>query len=642
MLDLPLFFSMLRVVDRIVVSAGAAMFFREKKTSSRPTLQLVESYRTSKGKVRQRVVVSLGDCRVPDELRRLVAVEVTHRMAGRQRLLDDDPAVELWVRRVLERIERAGKLPGASHCQIQIDRKRFERVCIDDIAHEDGVELGPCLVLLQAWKSLELDRVLHQRKFLPEQLATAKVSVLNRLMEPVSENELPAWVATTALGDLLGVRPEGWAEDRFYRISDHLLSGRRELELHLREKEQDLFNLERTIVLYDLTNSYFEGSASANDLARRSVNSKEKRSDCPLVSVGLVLDAEGFVLTHKVFRGNVSDCRTLLEAVSALESTGDSSPKPVIVVDGGMATKANLAELRSRGYDYVVNGKRQKRAQFAEDFLDRDSFRRVDGRGRSGTDQPVFVRRVRSGDETVVLCRSDGRQDKENAIQDGAERKLIDGLEKLEARILREDPRLKLHESAALVNRAVGRLASRTTRAAKLYRIDFDHENRSLVWRRREQDWNSSRELHGCYHLRSTLELEDQQLWRIYITLTRVEDAFRSMKSELGLRPFHHQLERRCRAHIWITVLAYHLQRWVEHSLKLSGYECTWKRLRRRLQTHCYATVVIPTEERLEHHDRKPGRPNEVQRLIYLLLGIDWKDLPVTRRTYKTGQCAKT
>jgi transposase len=609
------------------------MFFREKKTSSKPTLQLVESYRTAKGKVRQRVVVSLADCCVPDELRRLVAVEVTHRMAGYRRLLDEDPLVELWVGRVLERIEAAGKLPEASRRQVRIDRKHFERVCVDDIEHEDGVELGPYLVLLAAWKSLELDQVLRRRKFSPGQLATAKASVLNRLMEPV---------LTTALGDLLDVRPEGWAEDRFYRVSDRLLSGRSELETHLRERERSLFNLQRTIVLYDLTNSYFEGSAASNPLARRSVNSKEKRSDCPLISVGLVLDAEGFVLTHRVFRGNVSDCRTLLEGIAALENADTGSSKPTIVVDGGMATKDNLAELRNRGYDYIVNGKRQKRAQFAEDFLDRDSFRRVDGRGKRGVDQPVFVRRIRSGDEMIVLCRSDGRRDKENAIQDGAERKLIEGLEKLEARILREDPRLKLHESAALVNRAVGRLVSRTTRASKLYRIEYDHEKRSLVWDRREQDWEKSRELHGCYHLRSTRELEDRQLWRIYITLTRVEDAFRSMKSELGLRPFHHQLEKRCKAHIWITVMALHLQRWVEHSLKLSGYECTWKNLRRRLQTHCYATLITPTEDGLEHHDRKPGRPNEVQRLIYSMMGIDWKDLPVTRRTYKTGQCAKT
>lgn len=138
------------------------------------------------------------------------------------------------MKRVLGRIEAAGKLPEASHRQVRVGRKSYESVCVEDIEHEKGAELGPYLVLLQAWKSLDLDGVLLGRKFSPERLATAKASVMNRLVEPVSENELPAWVVTTALGDLLGVRPEGWAEDRFYRVSDRLLACRRELEGHLR------------------------------------------------------------------------------------------------------------------------------------------------------------------------------------------------------------------------------------------------------------------------------------------------------------------------------------------------------------------------------------------------------------------------
>lgn len=618
------------------------MFFREKKTSRKPVLQLVENRRTSCGKVAQRVVVSLGGCRVPDELRRLVAVEVTHRLAGLQRILEDDPAVEYWVGRVLEKVGEAGRLPAADCREIHASAMRRQiSVVPEEIEHENGVELGPHLVLLQAWKSLDLDAVLEQRKFPAGQIAAAKASIFNRLIEPVSENELPNWVATTALGDLLGVRTDGWAEDRFYRVSDRLLAAQSRLETHLRDRERDLFNLERTILLYDLTNSYFEGAASGNSLARRSAASKEKRTDCPLISVGVVLDAEGFVIRHKVFAGNVSDCRTLLEAVGSLVDVAADGSKPVVVVDGGMATGDNLAELRRRGYDYVVNGKRQARSQFAADFLETDKFRRVDGRGERAEKQPVFVRKLQSGTETVVLCRSDGRREKEDAIQDNAEKKLLEGLENLQARIFREDPRLKLAEGAALVNRAVGRLAARTTRASKLYRISYDHDTRTLDWQRSEQQWDTARELHGCYHLRSSLALEDQQLWKLYITLTRVEDAFRSMKSDLGLRPFNHQLERRCRAHIWITILAYHLLRWTEHSLKLTGYECTWRTLRRRLQTHCYATLIIPTAEGVIHHTRKPGRPNETQQLIYKLLGVDWRQLPVHRRTYKKRLCAK-
>ena len=118
------------------------------------------------------------------------------------------------------------------------------------------------------------------------------------------------------------------------------------------------------------------------------------------------------------------------------------------------------------------------------------------------------------------------------------------------------------------------------------------------------------------------------------MTLTRVEDAFRMMKAYLGLRPFRHHIERRCRGHIWITILAYHLLRWTEHTLELAGYEGTWRTIRRKLQTHCYCTIIVPTATGLVHHTRKPGRPDKVQRLIYSLFGIDWTDLPRRKRTY--------
>ena len=592
------------------------MFFREKKTSKKPTLQLVESFRNAKGKVSQRVVVSLAGCRVPDELRKLVAAEVTRRAQGYQRIFQEEPVVEHWVERVLGKMQEAGKLNRPDYCELPNPAvAEYEQVNLDQIEHEEGTLLGPCLILQQAWQSLGLDTVLKDLGFSKPQIATAKVSVFNRLVEPVAENELPHWVATTALRELLGVRTEGWAEDRFYRISDKLLHGKDAIEHHLRKKERELFNLDRTILLYDLTNSYFEGSALGNELARRSVASKEKRSDCPLISVGIVLDAEGFIIRHKVFAGNISDCNTLLDAVAELEQVADGDPRPVVIVDGGMASQANLDALRERGYDYIVNGKRRSRAEFANDFLDLDAFRRVEGRGKAGEKQPVFVRRIPSGDETIVLCRSSGRKQKEDAIQDNAERKLLEGLETLQARIFRNDPRLKLDEGSALVNRVIGRLTSRTTRASRLYEIHYDPESRDLSWSRRETEWEADRDLHGCYHLRSTLELEDQQLWKLYITLVRVEDAFRSMKSELGLHPIHHQLADRCRAHIWITVLAYHLLRWTEYSLMLSGYQSTWRTLRRRLQTHTYSTLIVPTAKGVEHHIRKAGPPTEPQKL---------------------------
>jgi hypothetical protein len=358
-----------------------------------------------------------SECPVPDEHRKRVAAELSRRMAGYERLLSEEPIIEYWVGRVLKHMEEAGIHTAASLREIPVlPACSAVPIHIDRIEHENGVRLGPSLVLMRAWQSLELDSVLKEQGFSNEQLATAKACVFNRLIEPASENELPNWIATTALGDVFGLRTEGWAEDRFYRIGDKLLKGMPELESHLRRKERDLFNLDRTILLYDLTNSYFEGSGAGNPLARRSVASKEKRSDCPLISVGIVLDAEGFIIRHKVFAGNISDCKTLLEAVAELEHLAQGASRPVVIVDGGMASQANLDTLRERGYDYIVNGKRRSRAEFAADFLEIDRFRRVEGRGKAGEKQPVFVRRISTGDETVVLCRSAGRKQKEDAM----------------------------------------------------------------------------------------------------------------------------------------------------------------------------------------------------------------------------------
>lgn len=209
-------------------------------------------------------MVSLGGCRVPDEYRKAVAVEVTHRMAGYKRLIPfDDPVLSDWTENVLKRIEDAGKLPGVNFSETEAAvSEDLDKICIDKIEHENSTELGPSLVLECAWNSLGLDVFLKRKQFSSEQIATSKVSIFNRLIEPCSENELVNWVRTTALDELLDVRTGTWGEDRFYRISDKLLGIKTGLETHLRNKESELFNLDRTILLYDLTNSYFEGSAN--------------------------------------------------------------------------------------------------------------------------------------------------------------------------------------------------------------------------------------------------------------------------------------------------------------------------------------------------------------------------------------------
>jgi len=610
------------------------MFIREKKTKSTTILQLVRNERGLDGKVRQQIVLSLGEIKIPDELRKMVAHEVEYRMNGYSRLESLDYEAGKLVDAIIARMASENKLPPLTHCEISPGSvSPTGGMCYEQIEHENGTQLGPLLPLLKAWNSLGISDFLTEHGLKPRPIRAAQISIFNRLLDPCSENELMSWAATTALNEVLGERIELGGEDRFYRVSDQLLSRRDALELHLREREHELFNLNRTIVLYDLTNSYFEGQAATNPKARRSVNSKENRSDCPLLSVGLVLDGDGFALTHKVFSGNLNDSKAMVAAVQDLQQLCGDGARPLVVLDGGIASAANLAYLTEHGFDYVVNGKRTTRQKFAADFLELERFHKV---GERDDKAPVLVRRVEVETDHVLLCRSDERKKKEDAIISKTEEKLLAELTKLNKRIANNDGKLHLSKGAETVNRNIGKICGRYTRAAKFYTIEFDQTRRKLSWHRQDEEYQADAELHGCYHLRcSRPDLTDDEIWHIYITLTKVEDAFRLMKSDLGLRPFFHQKEERCDGHILITILAYHLLHWIEYSLKLSGYEASWRKVRRLLATHCYATLIVPSPDGLTRRVRKPGRPDERQRLIYETLGINLATLPVRTNVFR-------
>jgi len=216
------------------------------------------------------------------------------------------------------------------------------------------------------------------------------------------------------------------------------------------------------------------------------------------------------------------------------------------------------------------------------------------------------------------------------------EERFITELEKLKKRILKNDGKLHLDDGGEIVNRVIGRHCSKYSRAAKYYTIEYDNQFRELSWSRKDELYNEDQQLHGCYHLKSTRkDFSEDEIWKIYITLTKVEDAFRLLKSALGLRPFFHHTTARCEGHVWITILAYHLLRWIEYTMKFNEYDATWRSVRRILQTHCYSTIIVPAVDGIIRHTRKAGRPDERQRLIYDILGVEFSNLPVKKNFYR-------
>ena len=654
------------------------MFFRCKQSPSGQCLQLLEAYRNAQGQPRHRVVVSLGDATIPEADQPRIARLVEQRLRGQASLqgISDPAGVLAWADTIAKRVERegrwrpapAGPSPEASPGAGAV----IDGVLADQITHTHTTALGPSLVAWHAWQRLGLPVLLDTLKFNPAQAQAAAVSVISRLVDPGSELALVDWLPDSSLPELMQMETGPAAKDRFYRVSDRLFKERQAIEEHLRQMQGKLFDTDRTLLLYDLTNSYFEGEALGNPKAKRG-NSKEKRNDCPQVVLGVVFDRRGFELAHQVFAGNQSDGKSLIRMVEEMDKLVpvDSLEKrtSMVLLDGGIATRANLGLLRKKHYHYLVNDSRRGRAAYRAEFLKEELFSRV---GQREDKSEVKVRKladplwvapspkaavkaeaaagtgaapppakaepkaeVPEGADTLVLCWSQGREQKESAIRSQAEEKYLAALEQL-ARRVREG---KLKEGAK-IDQAIGRLQQKHPRVQRFYQVQWvaQPSGNELQWTRRDEKRQADEDLLGCYVLRTDQGSPSaEEIWNLYMSLSEAEDGFRSLKGDLGLRPNYHQIERRVEGHIWITLLAYHLLCWIQETLREAGDVRRWATLGRVLQTHCYTTIVLPTKGGKTYRLRRAGEPEELQKAIYEKLKLNWKGLPQTKMEVETG-----
>ncbi len=373
--------------------------------------------------------------------------------------------------------------------------------------------------------------------------------------------------------------------------------------------------------LYDLTSTYFEGQAEANPQAKRGY-SRDKRPDCKQVVVGLVLDGEGFPKAHEVFDGNVQDRATVDQMLDALERRTGQKVGSTVVLDRGMAYEENLEQIRQRQYHYIVAGRQSERNEWWDELEKEDEWEEIlripSPRNPFQKKTRVEIKRRQKGDEIYILCRSEGREEKDRAIREKQEQRLIHDLEKLQARV--ERGRLKQEEK---IQQAIGRLKERYPRVARYYAIQYDAEKRNLVWQERAEKKTMAEKLDGSYVLKTDRQdLSADEIWRTYLLLTRVERAFRDMKTPLMERPIFHHLEHRTQTHIFLCVLAYHLLVAIEKYFLDEGIQTSWSTIRRQLSTHQVVTVVLPTANGTILRIRKGTTPDGGQRDIYNVLRV--------------------
>ena len=585
---------------------------------------LVESVVTPKGP-RQKTICSLGDLspRPRQEWLKL-ARKIEDALVGQNDLLDRDTnevaeiVASLRARRTHE--THAQPEPSASSPRpqagalIEVDPSR--------VTTEQHREAGPVHVGNQFWQRLGLDQILRDRGLSEATCRLACAMTLNRLIAPVSEHAMPAWIRRTALADIFGVSFDALEEDPLYEVLDKLHPHRAAIETALIERERSLFNLDQTIYLYDLTSTYFEGACAHNPKAKLG-HSRDHRSDCKQLVVGLVLNRDGFALTHEIFAGNTRDHLTLGTMIDRLRQRVELKEGATVVVDRGMAFDDNLAEIKARKLHYIVASRQPERNRWLAEFEDTDGFtpvlREPSPLNPAQKKTTIEVKICADTDEqTYVLCRSQQRIAKDRAIRSKQEARLLADIEKLSLRVA--DKKLVKLEK---INQAIGRLLERYPRVARYHRLSHDEKTSTIVSTFDADKHLTAEKLDGCYLLKTDRkDLSADEIWRVYTLLTRAEDAFRDMKSPLVIRPIFHHKERRTDSHIFLCLLAYHLLTAIEKTLLDQGIHTSWASLRDALKTHQVCSVVLPTKDESRLRIRKAATPEPDVQQIYRNLAI--------------------
>lgn len=583
---------------------------REYKGKTYTNHLLVESVQTPKGP-RQRTICSLGSLEpAPAEDWLGLAHKIQSALQGQSSLTRLPAEIPRRSQRA-----REGKKPTApSEWAVTVEA--------DQVEIEQAREAGPVHVGHQLWRQLGLDTILRRAGLSPRACTLTEAMTMNRLVCPLSEHAMADWIRRTALGDILQEDFSGLQDEALYRNLDRLHPNREGIERQLAEREKTLFDLDDTVYLYDLTSTYFEGQALANPQAKRGY-SRDKRPDCKQVVVGLVLDRQGFPKAHEVFDGDTQDRASLDQMLDALEKRTGRRLGTTVIVDRGMAYDENLEQIQKRGQHYLVAGLQGERNHWLEELENDQGWEEVmrtpSPRNPFQKKTRVEIKRQRKGEGVYILCRSEGREEKDRAIREKQEAKLLGDLTKLQQRVskgqLKEEKKIQ---------RAIGRLQERYPRVARYYEIDYDPLQKNFSWNELADKKAKAKKLDGSYVLKTDRQdLTADEIWRTYILLTRVEDAFRDMKSPLMERPIFHHLKNRTQTHIFLCVLAYHLLAAIEHRFLQAGVHTSWWTLRQQLCTHQVVTVVLPENQ----HGRvlkirKATTPEPIHRHIYATLRI--------------------
>jgi transposase len=574
---------------------------RKKDGKEHRYFSIVESRRVSRQRVVHRTVVYLGE------------INDSQQAAWRKTLEVFDEDKRDFATMSLFPDDREIPVHDVEALQVKLGAMQLER----------PRAFGGCWLACELWRQLRLDEFWQAR--LPEGREDVpwekvlRLLVVNRLLEPGSEFRVHRqWFDQTAMAELLSTDFAVAEKDRLYRCLDRLLEHKAALFQHLRQRWQDLFATHFDVLFYDLTSTYFEGEAEEIEKAKRGY-SRDHRPDCLQVIIALVITPEGFPLAYEVMNGNTSDRTTLRGFLDHIEKTYGQARR-VWVMDRGIPTEALLAEMRdpSRQVFYLVGTPKGRVTQHEKKWLDLP-WQQVR--------ESVQVKLYEHAGELYVLAKSEGRQAKEKAIRRKRLARLLRKLRGMRHSLPKRDQLLlRIGAAKKEAGRAFGFVTIRVPKA------DEEVTRQTFTFATNKNKLRQAQQRDGHYLLRSNLTGEDPAvLWERYVQLTQIEAAFKTMKSELGLRPIYHQLGHRVEAHILVAFLAYCLLVTLKNRLQALAPGLTPRAVLESLAPMQMLDVIFPTTDGRRLVMPRYTQPTPEQKLLLHQLQLTLPDQPPPR-----------
>jgi hypothetical protein len=486
----------------------------------------------------------------------------------------------------------------------------FHNIDIKGLEVENVKEFGTEYLCTQMLDKLGLGDYFATLGMSDEQTKKALISIVSKAIYSASEYKTSQIIEMNSELSSLYNYQKSISHKQLYTISDLLYKHKSSIDKYLYNRITDMFDIKDKLVIFDLSNTYFETRKDQSKIAKYG-RSKEKRSDCPLVVFSGVVNSQGFIRHSRIYEGNKSDMATISDMIKDLEEHSSPDVQHTIVIDAGIATDSNLEEIDRKGYRYVCVSKKRIK-DYPVDTSEPKTIKLTD-RGKNEVELSIF--KPAGYNDTWMYVESEAKRKKEASMNLKLRQAFEEDLDSIKSAFSKKG-------GTKLINKVwerIGRAKQKHNRVSARYKLEVtEKEGKAidLTWTITENKIKDDKSK-GVYFIRTNYQkTEEGELWDIYNTIREVEATFRSLKSDLNLRPVHHQNDERIEAHLYLTMIAYQLVNTIRYMLKQKDINYDWKNIIRIMSTQKIQTLKLPTDKKVMHI-RKPSTPITEARQIY-------------------------